>query len=74
MIIGHTTDKGTEKGRLKLSIERAKVIADYLIDQEAINLLKSSFGGKGGKQPIADNTTEEGMKKNRRVEIFILEE
>ena len=74
MIIGHTTDKGTEKGRLKLSIERAKVIADYLIDQDAINLLKSSFGGKGGTQPIADNTTEKGMKKNRRVEIYILEE
>lgn len=74
MIIGHTTDKGTEKGRLKLSIERAKVIADYLIDKDAINLLKSSFGGKGGTQPIADNSTEEGMKKNRRVEIYIMEE
>ena len=74
MIIGHTTDKGTEKNRQKLSIERAKVIADYLIDKEAINLNKSSFGGKGGTEPIADNTTEEGMKRNRRVEIYILEE
>ncbi len=74
MIIGHTTDKGTEKNRQKLSIERSKVIADYLIDKEAINLNKSSFGGKGGTEPIADNTTEEGMKRNRRVEIFILEE
>ena len=74
LIIGHTTDKGTEKGRIKLSIERAKVITDYLAEQSAINLEKSSFGGKGGTEPIADNNTEEGMKKNRRVEIYILED
>lgn len=74
MIIGHTTDKGTEKGRRELSIERAKVIANYLIERGAINAKKSSYGGKGGTEPIADNTTEEGMKRNRRVEIYILEE
>ena len=74
MIIGHTTDKGTEKGRRELSIERARVIAEYLIERGAINGKKSSYGGKGGTVPIADNSTEEGMKKNRRVEIYILEE
>ena len=74
LIIGHTTDKGTEPARLKLSIDRAKTIADFLIDKEAINVLKSSFGGKGGTEPIADNSSEEGMKKNRRAEIYILEE
>lgn len=74
LIIGHTTDKGTEKARLKLSIDRAKSIADFLIEKDAINVLKSSFGGKGGTEPIADNSTEDGMKKNRRAEIYILEE
>jgi outer membrane protein OmpA-like peptidoglycan-associated protein len=74
MIIGHTTDKGTEEGRKKLSLERAKVIIEFLKQKDAINLPKSSFGGKGGTEPIADNSTEEGMKKNRRVEIYILEE
>lgn len=74
MVIGHTTDKGTEKGRLKLSVERAKSVVDFLIEQDSINVLKSSFGGKGGNEPIADNNTSEGMKKNRRVEIYILEE
>jgi outer membrane protein OmpA-like peptidoglycan-associated protein len=74
MIIGHTTDKGTEEGRRNLSIERAKVIMDYLVQMNAININKSSYGGKGGTEPIADNSTEEGMKKNRRVEIYILEE
>lgn len=74
MVIGHTALAGTEKGRAKLSVERAKVIVDYLIEKDAINLLKSSFGGKGSEEPIADNSTEEGKKKNRRAEIYILEE
>ncbi len=74
MIIGHTTDKGSEEGRTKLSVERAKVVLNFLITENAINSGKSSFTGKGGTEPVADNSTEEGMKKNRRVEIYILEE
>jgi|GEM_PF-849779 len=74
MIIGHTTDKGTEEGRKRLSVERAKVVLDFLNNENAINIDKSSYGGRGGTEPIADNSTEEGMKKNRRVEIHILEE
>lgn len=74
MIIGHTALAGTEKGRKELSIERAKVVMDHLIKLDAINLEKSSYGGKGGIEPVASNDTEEGMKKNRRVEIYILEE
>ncbi|MBN2545999.1 MAG: OmpA family protein [Spirochaetes bacterium] len=74
MIIGHTAFAGTKKARDQLSVDRAKVIVDYLIDQEAINVSKSSFGGKGAEEPIADNATEEGMKRNRRAEIYILEE
>ncbi len=74
MIIGHTTDKGTEEGRQKLSLERAKTVMDFLIKEDAINVEKSMYTGKGGREPIASNDTIEGMKKNRRVEIYILEE
>lgn len=74
LIIGHTTDKGTEEGRQRLSLERAKSVLDFLIKEDAINIEKSMYMGKGGKEPIADNSTEEGMRKNRRVEIYILEE
>ncbi|HOJ64611.1 MAG TPA: OmpA family protein [Spirochaetota bacterium] len=74
LIIGHTTDKGTEEGRQKLSLERAKSVIDFLIKEDAINIKKSMYMGKGGKEPIAPNDTIEGMKKNRRVEIYILEE
>jgi outer membrane protein OmpA-like peptidoglycan-associated protein len=74
MIVGHTTDKGTEEGRQRLSIERAKVVTEYLLKNNAIDPAKSAFYGKGGTEPLADNNTESGMKKNRRVEIYILEE
>jgi outer membrane protein OmpA-like peptidoglycan-associated protein len=74
MIVGHTTDKGTEEGRQRLSAERAKVVTEYLLKKDAVDPSKTTYLGKGGMEPIADNTTEEGMKKNRRVEIYILEE
>lgn len=74
MIIGHTTDRGTESGRQKLSVERAKSVADYLINKGSILNEKTQIMGKGGSEPIAPNTTSEGLRKNRRVEIYILEE
>jgi len=67
MIVGHTTDKRSEEFRQKLSVARAKVIAEYLIGEGAIDKSKTTFVGKGGKEPIADNNTEIGMQKNRRV-------
>ncbi len=74
LVEGHTTDKGSEAGRQKLSLERAKSVVDFLIGKDAIDQEKSSYTGKGGSEPVAPNDAEEGMKKNRRVEIFILEE
>jgi len=54
----------------KLSEQRAKVIVDYLVSQN-INKNRLSFKGKGSKQPIASNDTEDGRRKNRRVEFII---
>ncbi len=74
LIVGHTTDRGSSDGRKKLSLERAKSVLDYLTILDAVNTDKSSYAGKGGEEPIADNNTPDGLKRNRRVEIFILEE
>lgn len=73
MIVGHTTDRGTESGRQRLSLARAKEVAEYLLKLGAIDPDKTSYTGKGGSEPIADNRTERGLKKNRRVEIYILD-
>ena len=73
LIVGHTALAGTEKTRMKLSLERAKTIADFFINN-GIEGNRILFTGKGAKEPVAPNDTEENMQKNRRVEIIILED
>jgi outer membrane protein OmpA-like peptidoglycan-associated protein len=73
LVGGHTALAGTAAGRQKLSTERAAVVADYLISQKARTADRVVVRGYGAEKPIADNKTEEGRRKNRRVEITILE-
>ncbi|TFG65363.1 MAG: OmpA family protein [Spirochaetales bacterium] len=73
LITGHTALAGTEAGRQQLSEERARVVGDYLLLQGVRTKEHIVIQGKGAREPVADNRTEEGMKKNRRVEITILE-
>ena len=72
MIEGHTTDRGTKKGREILSLERAKSVADFLINKEAIDP-KKSYIGRGGSNQLLQMIVRMDLK-NRRVEIYILEE
>ena len=74
LVVGHTTDRGTEANRQKLSLDRARSVANYLIDKDAITSDNSQIMGKGGDEPLLPNTTAEGLRKNRRVEIYLLEE
>jgi outer membrane protein OmpA-like peptidoglycan-associated protein len=73
MVGGHTALAGTEEGRRKLSADRASVVADYLIEKKARPPDRVVVRGFGSDRPVADNGTEEGRRKNRRVEITILE-
>jgi outer membrane protein OmpA-like peptidoglycan-associated protein len=73
LVGGHTALAGTEEGRLALSRERAAVVADYLIGKKVRTPDRVVVRGYGAERPIDDNRTEEGMRKNRRVEITLLE-
>jgi len=73
LVGGHTALAGTAQGRMKLSSERAVVVADYLIARKARSPDRVIVRGYGADKPLADNLTEEGKRKNRRVEITILE-
>jgi len=73
LVGGHTALAGTVEGRNKLSTERASVVADYLIARKARSPDRVTVRGYGADKPVADNRTEEGKRKNRRVEITILE-
>jgi outer membrane protein OmpA-like peptidoglycan-associated protein len=74
VISGHTAlARGTREDHLVLSQERAKAVADYLLEKKVRTADRMVIRGYGADKPIADNRTEEGMRKNRRVEITILE-
>ena len=73
LVGGHTALAGTKDGRMKLSIERAKAVTDYLLSKNVRKADRIVVRGYGAERPVADNRTEEGMRRNRRVEITILE-
>jgi len=73
LITGHTARIGTEESCQILSEERARAVGDFLLSIGAKKLTQMIFRGKGSREPVADNSTEEGRKQNRRVEITILE-
>lgn len=73
LVVGHTARVGSEESQYTLSVERAKVIVDYLV-QAGLDPDRFLYEGRGGTQPVAPNDTEENMAKNRRVEIVILED
>jgi len=69
-ISGHTDSTGKEQHNLKLSENRADAVAEYVVDK-GISTFRVSFNGFGSSKPIADNATDAGRRKNRRVEILI---
>ena len=73
LITGHTALAGTEQGRQELSEARAAAVGNFLIDEGVRNRERLLYRGRGARDPVADNDTEEGMRKNRRVEILIME-
>jgi OOP family OmpA-OmpF porin len=72
-IEGHASAEGDPKRNLKLSDERAKAVAKYIADH-GIDEKRLTAKGFGITKPIADNATEEGREKNRRVEFNIIEQ
>lgn len=69
---GHTDNRGSETYNQKLSQRRAESVRRYLIDKD-VDEDRLAAVGYGEAKPIADNETEEGRSKNRRVEFTILE-
>jgi len=71
LITGYTDNVGSDQYNLRLSLQRAQSVADYLIYVEKIHPNRIKIQGKGKDNPIADNSSEAGRAKNRRVEITI---
>jgi len=74
-ILGHTAKPAVEQDperTWRLSGERAAVVANYFELNKKIDNMKLTCMGYGDNFPVASNDTEEGMRKNRRVELVII--
>jgi OOP family OmpA-OmpF porin len=69
-VAGHTDSVGTDEYNMGLSMRRADAVRMYLIDK-GIAADRMTVKGYGESEPIADNETEEGRFKNRRVELIL---
>ncbi|MCX6165568.1 MAG: OmpA family protein [Ignavibacteriae bacterium] len=70
-ISAHTDNIGTDDYNLKLSQSRAESVLNYIVSN-GIPIIRLSAIGFGSSKPVADNNTEQGRQKNRRVEFKII--
>ncbi len=68
-IHGHTDNIGSENYNLKLSKQRADSVYEFLKKEGISNKMRTK--GFGFKHPLKDNNSEEGRRKNRRVEFIL---
>lgn len=70
-IIGHTDNTGSDAINQPLSVKRATSVSDYLKSCGVKTAQIKSVEGQGSGNPVADNSTAEGRKQNRRVEVYM---
>ena len=70
-IYGHTDSTGNDGINIPLSNNRAKSVYNYLTSCGVASNQIQKVEGKGSSQPVADNSTVDGRKQNRRVEVYL---
>lgn len=71
-IVGHTDNTGSDAINNPLSVNRAQSARDYLVAR-GVSSNRIVIDGRGSREPIADNSTEAGRARNRRIDIFLAE-
>jgi outer membrane protein OmpA-like peptidoglycan-associated protein len=69
-IIGHTDSTGSDAINDPLSVNRAGSTRSHLASR-GVSTQRVAIDGRGSREPIADNSTDSGRARNRRVEIFV---
>ena len=71
LVSGHTDDVGSDASNQALSERRAAAVKDYFVGTEDIDAGALATKGFGSTQPVADNGTDAGRARNRRVDVVI---
>ena len=71
VIEGHADNVGSEDHNMALSKRRAEKVVAYLVDDLHIDRSRLTAVGYGDTRPVAENTTEEGRRRNRRIDAVI---
>lgn len=74
ILTGHTDSLGNTRYNQNLSLRRANVVKNYLLEKGIEQERIQSILGYGSIKPVNENTTEEEKFKNRRVEIIFIKE
>ncbi|MDR1546543.1 MAG: OmpA family protein [Deltaproteobacteria bacterium] len=73
IVAGHTDGRGPDEYNLELSRRRAASVTRWLSERGGVAPDRLIVAGYGSRQPTADNATEEGQAKNRRVEFILIQ-
>jgi OOP family OmpA-OmpF porin len=68
---GHTDSYGGDENNLALSRRRADAVSAFLTNELGVPAFRLSSVGYGETQPIANNDTEQGRERNRRIDVII---
>lgn len=69
-IVGHTDSTGSDDLNDRLSLDRAESARQYLASR-GVDARRITIAGRGEREPVADNASDSGRARNRRVEIFL---
>lgn len=69
-IVGHTDDRGSDEHSLELSLQPAEAVKTWFV-QRGIDADRLITRGAGESEPIADSSTDEGQRLNRRIQFFL---
>ena len=70
-VLGHTDNVGALAANQKVSLDRAKSVANYLVAQGAATAQMKTVEGRDYSMPVASNETLDGRAQNRRVEVYM---
>ncbi len=72
VVEGHTDTSGGSKSNMRLSEKRAEAVANFIITSLNVPSYRVKALGYGDTRPVANNKTNEGRARNRRIDILIL--